>query len=721
MTDSPMDETSHHHGGVLMDCLSVICKYHKISMSRDSILAGLPMKNGTLSPSALGRAAIRLGLTSKTTKRELSQINLALLPAILILKNEKACILHSYNADIQTVEVVFPDSSDAVESLDVSEFEAEYTQYVIFVRPTHRAHHKQHIATQIDKNNWFWGVIKDVSPLYKDVIVASVFISLLSVALPLFVMNVYDRVVPNAAIETLWVLVVGVLLALMADFFLRMLRHFFVELAASRIDVTLSSALLQQVLGFKLKERPKSSGAFVNRIQSFDAIKGFLNSVTLVSVVDLPFALLFLVIICFVDMYLAIPILLGGTLLILYGLYVQKTLESLSNAMSEITATKHGLLTEAMNAFEDVKFTGVQHHLQFEWEKQSIYLAKTNAKLRLAATSVSNLALYVQQSVGVVIILIGVYLIIDGQITQGGLIAAYLLSSRAMGPLSMAASILAQYHQAKTALSNLDDLMSREQDINADKKWTVHQPFSKEIEFKQVSFSYPEQRVAALSQLSLTIKAGEHVAILGKNGSGKTSINTLLMKGYSVTRGLLTIDGIDIEQYEPMALRKGIGYMPQQFNLLSGTLKENITAFDDEIDEAIIWEIIEACGMTDFVNNHPDGLNMQIGENGQFLSGGRRQAVALARAMVRNPSIYLLDEPTSAMDSATEKQVCGLIKAKVANKTLLLVTHRQALLSLVDRIIVIDKGRCIADGARDEILAKLTTLASRQEPAKQRA
>ncbi|MBU2977208.1 type I secretion system permease/ATPase [Alteromonas sp. C1M14] len=704
-----------------MDCLGVICKYHKIPMSRDAVLAGLPMKSGTLSPSALGRAATRLGLTSKTTKRELNQINPALLPAILILKNEKACVLHAYNAATHMAEVVFPDSSDSVEEIELTTLESDFTQYVIFVRPAHRTHHKQSISARIDRTNWFWGVIKDVSPLYKDVILASVFISFLSIALPLFVMNVYDRVVPNAAIETLWVLVIGVLLALMADFFLRMLRHFFVELAASRIDVTLSSAILQQVLGFKLKERPKSSGAFVNRVQSFDAIKGFLNSVTLVSVVDLPFALLFLAIICFVDMYLAIPIVLGGTLLILYGLYVQKTLEGLSNAMSDITATKHGLLTEAMNAFEDVKYTGVQHHLQFEWEKQSIYLAKTNAKLRLAATSVSNLALYVQQSVGVVIMLIGVYLIIEGQITQGGLIAAYLLSSRAMGPLSMAASLLAQYHQAKTALENLDDLMIREQDINPEKKWTAHQPLNNEIEFKHVSFTYPEQRIPAVKQLSLTIKAGEHVAILGKNGSGKTSINTLLMKGYSVDSGLITLDGIDIEQYEPMALRKAIGYMPQQFNLLSGTLKENITAFDDDVDEAVIWETLDACGMTDFVNNHPDGLNMQIGENGQYLSGGRRQAVALARAMVRNPSLYLLDEPTAAMDSATEKQVCALMKRKIAHKTLILVTHRQALLSLVDRIIVVDKGCCIADGARDEILAKLTSLASRQEPTKQRA
>lgn len=721
MSEDGIGDVHPQNGGVLMDCLSVICKYHKITLSRDAVLAGLPMKSATLSPSALGRAVARLGLTSKTTKRAVLKINPALLPAILILKNQSACVLHEYNVDTQTAQVVFPDASDAVETLDLTVLEAQYTQYVIFVRPVNQNHHKQTLCANIDKNNWFWGVVKQASTLYKDVILASVFISLLSISLPLFVMNVYDRVVPNAAVETLWVLVVGVLLALLADFFLRMLRHFFVELAASRIDVTLSSALLQQVLGFKLKERPKSSGAFVNRIQSFEAIKGFLNSVTLVSVVDLPFALLFLAIICFVDMYLAIPILLGGTLLILYGLYVQKTLEGLSNAMSDITATKQGLLSEAMNAFEDVKYTGVQHHLQFEWEKQSIYLAKTNAKLRLAATSVSNLALYVQQSVGVIIMLVGVYLIIDGQITQGGLIAAYLLSSRAMGPLSQAASLLAQYHQAKTALANLDDLMLREQDINPEKKWTIHQPLDQAIEFTHVSFTYPEQRMAAIRALSLTIKAGEHVAILGKNGSGKTSINSLLMKGYSVDSGLITLDGIDIEQYEPMALRKAIGYMPQQFNLLSGTLKENITGFDDDVDESLIWEVIEACGMLDFVNNHPDGLNMQIGENGQYLSGGRRQAVALARAMVRNPSMYLLDEPTAAMDSATEKQVCALIKGKITNKTLILVTHRQALLALVDRIIVIDKGRCIADGPRDEILAKLTTLATRQETAAKRA
>jgi ATP-binding cassette subfamily C protein LapB len=691
-------------GGVLMDCLMTVCHAHKIEVSRVSLLSGLPLDNGELSPAGFERAAKRAGLASRTVNRKLGQINTALLPAVLILHDKQACVLHSLNDTHATVS--YPELNDAVVEVPQTELHGRYTNYVIFARPEMQA---QKAGADIDKSSvghWLWSSIKTAKELYRDVILASVFISLLSLALPLFVMNVYDRVVPNAALETLWALAVGVLIVLTADFLLRMLRQYFVELAASRLDVTLSAKIMEKVLSINLASRPPKSGSFINSLQSFESIRQFFGSVTLVALVDLPFGLLFIVIIAMIDLYLIIPILIGCALLFLYAIKAQRVMRSLSGESMEISSRKSSLVTESVTSLEDIKAFGYESRNQSEWEKQTIFLAKVNAKLRLVSMSVNNAALWIQQSVGVVIILIGVYLIIEGNITQGGLIAAYLLSSRAMGPVSQAAALLAQYHHAETAKNTLDDIMELPSESGKNQQIKSHFFLNGNIDAKQLCFKYPDEKVMALKDVSFSIKRGEHVAILGKNGCGKSTINKLLMGFYQCESGQFLLDGIDLQQYEPTLLRKQIGYVPQEVNLFYGSLKDNILTDDLRIDESGFWDVLTNCGLAPVVNGSASGVEQNVGERGCLLSGGQRQAVAIARAIVRDPAIFIMDEPTSAMDSTNEARIKDTIKSAIAGKTLIINTHRTTLLDLVDRVIIIEDGKVIADGKKEDVLVQ---------------
>ena len=485
-----------------------------------------------------------------------------------------------------------------------------------------------------------------------------------------------------------------------------MLRQYFVELAASRLDVTLSSKIMEKVLAINLASKPAKSGAFINSLHSFESIRQFFGSVTLVALVDLPFGLIFIVIIAMIDFYLIIPMLIGACVLLLYALKAQGVMRTLSDESMEIGSRKSSLITESVVSLEDIKAFGFQSKRQSDWEKHTVFLAKVNAKLRLVSMSVNNAALYIQQTVGVVIILTGVYLIIDGQITQGGLIAAYLLSSRAMGPISQAAGLLAQYHHAETAKNTLDEIMQLPSEMCDGKKRQSKVTVNGNIEAKNVCFKYPDENVMALKDLNVKINAGEHVAILGKNGCGKSTLNKLIMSFYKPESGQILLDGVDLQQYDPSVVRKSIGYVPQDVSLFYGTLKENILCEGTNVDDEKLWQVIQNCGLANIVNKSAYGLQQNVGERGCMFSGGQRQAVAVARAIVNSPSIFIMDEPTSSMDTNSEALIKKTIAKAIEGKTLIINTHRTTLLDLVSRVIVIENGKVIADGPKEAVLTQ---------------
>ncbi len=697
-------------GGPLLECLLLIARAHQITSTRETLLAGLPLDAHQLTPSLFTRAAKRAGLTSKIVQRDLAHLNSALFPAVLLLNDNQACVLLAINA--QGAQLIYPELGDAVVDASLEELSGTYTGRAIYVRPLERfdARTAEIGKTANAKNpdaHWFWSVIADHKYLYRDVLLTALLINFFALVSPLFVMNVYDRVVPNHATDTLWVLSIGMLIAISADLVLRMMRAWFVDLAASRVDVTLSASIMERVLGMKLSERPASVGSFTAGLQSFEAIRSFISSATILALVDLPFVLLFLIAVLFISWPLVFPILVGVALVMIYTAAVQHKMHLLSENSMQASAQRNATLVESLSALETVKTLGAEGRMQAVWEKTTLLVSRVGVKMRLLSGSVGTSTLWVQQAVSVVIIIVGVYQIIEGNLSQGGLIAAYMLSSRIMGPVGQTAGLLMQYHGAATALTALDTIMAKPVERPVDANWISRPRLQGGIEFKKVAFKYPQDEREVLRDVSFKINPGEHVAILGRNGSGKTTLEKLIAGLYEPVAGTVLLDGIDIRQLDPAELRRNMGYVAQDVNLFFGSLRDNISMGAPHASDEAILDAVRMSGLTDFVNQHPMGLAMPVGEQGQLLSGGQRQSVSIARALLSDPSILLMDEPTGSMDHTSEEEFKRNLAQFAQHKTLVVITHRTSLLELVNRIIVIDGGKIVADGPKEQVVEAL--------------
>ncbi|HER34365.1 MAG: type I secretion system permease/ATPase [Halothiobacillaceae bacterium] len=703
MTDQP----EGRRGGELIDCLLFLCRYHGRPMSRESLLAGLPLTGGRLAPPEFDRAAGRAGLSSRIVAGRPRKMNPALLPVIALREGDGACVVTAIDRQAGVAAVVYPEVEDAEVEIALDTLEAESSGWLIYVQPRFRFDERAGGVASREDHHWFWGVIRENRGLYRDVLVAALMINLFAVAMPLFIMNVYDRVVPNAATETLWVLGVGVLLAISADLALRVMRARFVDLAASRADVRLSSSIMERVLGMRMANRPTSTGSFANTVHAFESVRGFIGSMSVVALVDLPFVLLFAGIVALIGWPLVVPIVLGALLVLLYALGAQRRLQRLSEDAMRAGAMRNATLVEGLTDIETVKAFGVESRIQADWERTSVFLAQNAARMRLISASVVSGAQWAQHTVGIAIIVVGVYLIMNGNLSLGGMIAAYLLSSRAMAPIGQAAGLVMQYHQSAAALDALDEVMEQPVERPPGKSWISRPGLTGEIEFRHVSFSYPQTGGVALDDVSFRIRAGEHVAVLGRNGSGKSTVQKLILGLYEPEAGAVLIDGVDARQIDPAELRRAIGYVPQDISLFHGSLKENLTLGAVDIDEARIKEVARLSGLAPMINRHPEGFDMPMGERGQFVSGGQRQSIAIARALLHDPPMLVLDEPTGALDHSAEEGVKRNLRDIATHKTLLVNTHRSSMLELVDRILVIDAGRVVADGTKNEVVEAL--------------
>ncbi|MBE0465414.1 type I secretion system permease/ATPase [Halomonas sp. FME20] len=694
----------------LLECLKAIATFHQHEVSSEALIAGLPLEEGKLIPSVFGRAASRAGLTARIVKSKLSALNPALLPAVLLLEPGRACVLLALDLKGQKAQVIFPELSEAAIEMPLGELYAGYSGEAIYVRPKFRSDNVSEPGVKKQRDqHWFWGVIRENRRLYRDIVLGSVAVNLFALAMPLFVLNVYDRVVPNQATETLWVLAIGVFIVLCFDLALRLMRSGFVDLAASRADVKLSSSIMAKSLGMRLEERPASTGSFTSTLQSFESVRAFIDSATVLGIVDLPFVLLFAAIIALINPWLVLPVLAGIIFVLLYALAAQGKLHELSQTTWEVGARRNALLVESISQLETVKALRAESRIQRHWEKASAFLSRTGAQLKHVSTSVSSVAQWAQNSVAVCVIIVGVYQIIEGNLTQGGLIAAYMLSSRAMAPISQAAALLAQYHQSSTALESLNKVMDKRVERHEGKAYVEKPSVAGSIRLDKVTLRYPDEERDALRDVSISIKAGEKIALLGRIGCGKSSLNKLILGFYQPTSGSILLDGVDIRQLDPLQLRSHIGYVPQDVSLFAGSLRDNIVAGggSDRIDDDELLRALQIAGLESLVNGHPSGIDLQVGERGQALSGGQKQSVAIARALVQDPSILLLDEPTSSMDNASEEAFKANLTKVAEGKTVLVVTHRTSLLSLVDRIIVMDAGKVVADGPRDTVVEAL--------------
>lgn len=690
----------------LVGCLLFLARIHGRVLTRDAALAGLPLGAEGLPPSIFARAALRAGLTSRIVVRPLEELDSALFPAVLLMADARACVLLGWTADRQA-RVVFPELDEAEVELSHDDLARRYIGRAIYVRPKVQFDGRAPRIGRSAEGHWFWSRITENRSLYRDVLLAALLINVFALGLPLFIMNVYDRVVPNNATDTLWVLAAGVSIVLLGDFALRILRGHFVDLAGSRADVKISAHIMERVLGMRMEQRPPSAGAFAANLRAFESVRDFISSATVVALVDLPFAFLFLGVIAWIAPTLVLPFVAGIVILLLYAVSIQGRMRTLAETTYRAGAQRNATLVEGLVGLETLKALGAEAPIQRKWEQSAALLSRVSAQLRLLAAAASQGTNLAQQLVSVVIVVIGVYLIGAGELSMGGLIACYMLSSRAMAPFGQLASLLTQYHNAATALASLDEVMAREVERPEGSSFISRGNLRGDIEFRDVSFRYPGQGTEALRNVSLRIRAGERVAVLGRVGSGKSTLEKLILGLYRPTTGAVLIDGVDQRQLDPAELRRHIGYVGQDAMLFYGTLRDNITLAAPFAEDADIVRAAELAGILEFVNAHPEGFDMLVGERGESLSGGQRQGVALARAFINAPPILLLDEPSAAMDHSSEEDLKRRLKRFAEGRTLLVVTHRTSLLDLVDRIIVVDGGRIVADGPKAQVVEAL--------------
>lgn len=703
----PEDQQSKAGNDALLGCLLIVARCHGENLTRDAVMAGLPAEHQRLTPGLFARAARRARLSTQLVREPLGSLNVALLPAVLLLDDDLACVMLGWNDDRTAVRVVFPELPDAEVSIERRALSERYSGTAIYLRPTMRYDARVPPVRAGRTGHWFWSVIAENRALYRDVLLAALIANLLALGLPIFIRVVYDRVVPNNALDTLWVLAVGLMVVLVGDLVLRVLRSRFVDLASSRADVRLSASIMEHVLGMRMEQRPTSAGSFASNLRAFESVRDFIGSATVIAFIDLPFAVIFMAVIAWISPPMVIPLLVGGLVILVFALAVQGLMHRLSETAHRAGAQRNATLVEGLVGIETIKTLGAESVVQRKWERSVALLAQVAVRLRSLSSSVTQGSAFVQQMISLSIVIMGVYLIADHQLTIGGLIACTMLASRAMVPVAQVAGLLVQYHAASTALESLNDVMKREVERPPAGAFISRGKLEGRIDFRDVTFHYPGQETPALRDLSFSIRPGERVAILGRIGSGKSTLEKLILGLYRPTHGAVLVDGVDVRQLDPAELRRQIGYVQQDVTLFYGTLRENITMGAPLADDMDVLHAAEIAGILDFVNHHPQGFDMVVGERGESLSGGQRQGVAIARAVIHDPAIVLLDEPTSAMDHSSEEGVKKRLIAFAENKTLLVVSHRVSLLEMVDRIIVMDAGRIVADGPKEQVVTAL--------------
>jgi len=700
----------------LLKCLVIFTKLYNRPFTADALISGLPVKEGESTPelfslhhskASFSRAAKHAGFASRLLKRKLEEISPMVLPCILLLKNKNACILLESDEENKRYKVIMPEVPEGEEWIDEKLLQEQYLGYSFFLKPKRKKEHSFQPMGLKRKAHWFWGTLVKSASIYTDVLIASIIINLFVLATPLFTMNVYDRVVPNGAIETMWVLAIGILSVHLFDMLLKLIRTYFLETSGKKSDVIMSSLLFSQVMNLKMEARPKSVGSFANNLKEFDSIRNFITASTVSTLIDMPFIALFLAVTYYIAGWIVIVPIVIIHLIIFYSLIIKGPLQRSIESTYEASAHKNSILIESLNNLETIKTMGATGHAQYKWEEATGEIAKKGLRSKTLSASISTVTTLLIQMNTVAVLIVGVYMIAQMELSMGGLIATVILTSRAIAPLGQVAALLSNYEQTKTAYHSLNEIMNMPVERPNNKTYVQHPKIVGKVEFKNVYFSYPGEEREILSNISFTIHPGERTAIIGRVGSGKTTIEKLLMGLYQPTKGSILIDNIDINQIDPADLRKNVAYVPQDVVLLRGTLRDNIVfKMPDASDEAIL-NAAHLGTVDQFVNSHPRGYDMPVDEQGASLSGGQKQGVAIARAFIHSTPIILLDEPSNSMDSATESLLISRLQERTRGVTTLLVTHKNTLLALAERIILLDNGKIVKDGRKDDVIKAL--------------
>ncbi len=699
----------------LLGCLEIAADHYGRSAASGVLTSGLPLIDGRLTTQLFPRAAARVGLSARIVKRRIEDLQSILFPIVLLLQDDTAVVLVQH--DGETATVALPDTGRGAVHLPLKALEEKYAGYAILIKPEYRAYDERQDVAAVS-THWFWGSVAPLWPAYVQVFLAAALVNILVIAAPLFVMNVYDRVLPNKAVSTLWVLAIGMGLVVIFDFILKTTRHALLGNAGRRADVILAGRIFSHVLNMDLTKRPLKTGEFANQLRDYEMVREFFTSNTVVTFTDFLFLGIFLIIIYYIGGPIAIVPTVAVVLVLVIGLLLQVPLNrAVRRAQAEATH-RHSLVIEALNGIESIKCARAEGQFQRQWEQFVGQNSRTSEDMRAWSTLAMNSTGVIQQLVSVGVIIIGVYMFSEGNISSGAIIAAVMLASRAVAPLGQIAATLSRAQQAFHAYKALDGIMAMPAEDEGHERHINRKIAEARVDFQNVTFAYPGSETPALKEFNFKIEPGERIGIIGKIGSGKTTIGRLLARLHLPTSGTLLLDNVDIRQYHPAEVRRAVSFVSQDTALFYGSVRDNIVLGVPHISDDLVLRAADLAGVTDFVKSHPKGFNMQVGEGGRFLSSGQRQSVVLARAFLLEPILLFLDEPSGNIDMASERLLIQrLKKAFRPDQTVIITTHRYNMLALVDRLIVLDNGRIVADGPREEILARLSRGVAQPAPA----
>ncbi|GHB34774.1 type I secretion system permease/ATPase [Salinicola rhizosphaerae] len=693
-------ESIDDFGDPLREGLMLLCRRLGRPTSVAELGDGLPMQQGRLPLSEVARAMRRAGVNARVTRRPLGAFTPRLLPALLLLDSGETVLLESLDDETATLALPETDGGEDIQPREA--LEGRYSGIAIFARPIPHSDDRAGNFAQAAPTHWLKGPLKACWRSYAEVGVAALTANLLAISTALFAMQVYDRVVPNAAFETLWVLASGVALAVILEFTLKGLRAHLLEVIGKRLDLDLSSKLFEQAIRLRLNAKPPSTGAFTSQVREFEAVREFFTSATAGAISDLPFVAIFVLLIAWIGGPVAFVPMAAIAGMIIPGLILQRYLARLARENLREGAVKNGVLLESLDQLETVKATRAEGRNLALWESLSAQLSTASIRLRSVTSLLTNSASLLQQLGYVGIVIVGVYRISAGDMTIGALIACSILGSRAIAPMAQTSALLARWQHVKAAVEGLDELMKAPSEQGSGQK--VRKPHLQgHYQLEEIVVRHGEEGPAALQISELDLAPGARIALLGGNGAGKSTLLRLLSGFIEPTAGRVMLDDVNIAQIESADRRQAIGYLPQDIALFYGTLRDNLTLDGGHYRDDEIFEALDGVGLGRFVRNHPLGLELPIASSGS-VSGGQRQAIGLARLILQDPRIVLLDEPTAAYDQNNEKRTVDFLKRWMAGRTLVVSTHKKPLLELVDRAIVLRDGKLAMQGNIDQIV-----------------
>jgi len=665
-------------GANLVDALHKILQFYFGNVDRQTILSIAGCSEDEFDTKSLLHVANESNLFAQTSQIDMKSLDSFLLP--IIVQNSKG-------------EVLVLEKKD--EKLK------DYKDGMLFFR-----NEKESIISSRKKElSWFFQPLKAAWRSYVEVGILSFFINLFAIALPLFTMNVYDRVIPNFATETLFVLAFGVGIIFVFEMILKSARVYILENTGKKIGIHLEELLLERMLGVKTQYDKLLSGTKANLFKELSQVKEFFTSRTMVQILDLPFFFIAIIVIYMISPMIAVIPLVAGFIMVAFNLLMQIPLATLAHEQFKEAQSKHGFLVETIQGRDAIKLVNGHTQRMFIWRRLVAFHEQLNQRIQILHHGTSNSSYIIIQAVTLFVVFTGVYEVHTNSLSIGGLIAVTILSSRAMVPIVNISGVLLHYKKMKEALTSINEFWHLPREVNEHTQIGLGK-LNGDIEFKDVSYYYQDSKYPSLDNVSFTIKAGEKVGIIGQTGAGKSTVLRLIAALDLPSSGSVFLDGHETSTVYPVEVRQNIGVMPQDPFMFAGSIKENI-ALSRSISKEEFVELTKLTGLENLIKKSGYGDAMQVGENGDNLSVGQKHLVALARALVHNPKVLVLDEPTTGLDIGLEKNVVQNIKPIVADKTLIVITHRFAALELVDRVIVINEGKVVADGDRTKVLASL--------------